>query len=62
VVRIEGVGVEFGGLYRVTNATHTLDSGGYQVSFEMRKEIWLGSIPKPEQGAVPIQVTAPFVG
>jgi hypothetical protein len=62
VVRIEGVGVEFGGLYRVTNATHSIDSGGYQVSFEMRKEIWLGSIPKPEQGAVPIQVTAPFVG
>jgi hypothetical protein len=55
VVKIGGVGVEFGGLYRVTNATHTIDSGGYHTRFEARKEIWFGSIPLPAQGAVPIR-------
>jgi phage protein D len=57
VVRIEGVGVEFGGLYRVTSATHTIDGSGYRTRFEARKEIWFGSIPLPEQGAVPVRVT-----
>ena len=56
VVRIEGVGVEFGGLYRVTSATHTIGGGGYRTRFEARKEIWFGSIPLPEQGAVPARV------
>ncbi len=60
VIRIEGVGAQFGGLYRVTSATHTLDSGGYKTSFEMRKEIWFGSIPMPEQGAVPVKVKTPL--
>ena len=54
VLRIEGVGEQFGGLYRVTSASHTIDSGGYRTNFELRKEIWFGSIPGPEQGAVPI--------
>lgn len=61
VVRLEGLGVQFGGLYRVTSATHTLDSSGYRTSFEVRKEIWFGSIPLPEQGASPIKLSAPFV-
>lgn len=52
VIQIEGVGEQFGGLYRVTSATHTLDSGGFQTRFEGRKEIWFGSIPLPDQGAV----------
>ena len=56
VIRLEGVGEQFGGLYRVTSATHTLDSGGYRTSFEVRKEIWFGSIPLPAQGAVPVRV------
>ena len=30
VLRIEGVGEEFGGLYRVTAVTHTLDGGGFR--------------------------------
>lgn len=62
VVRLEGLGVQFGGLYRVTSATHTLDSSGYRTSFEARKEIWFGSIPLPEQGASPVKVNAPFAG
>jgi hypothetical protein len=53
VLRIEGVGQQFGGLYRVTSATHTVDGSAYRTSFEVRKEIWLGSIPLPAQGAIP---------
>jgi len=52
ILQLEGLGVQFGGLYRVTEVTHTLDSGGYRTSFEVRKEIWFGSIPPMEQGAV----------
>ncbi len=60
VVQLEGLGTEFGGLYRVTSATHTIDSSGFHTSFDVRKEIWFGSIPLPEQGAVPVRLTAPF--
>jgi hypothetical protein len=55
LMRLEGVGKQFGGLYRVTSATHSIDSGGYLTSFELRKEIWFGSIPLMEQGAVTIE-------
>lgn len=56
VLRIEGVGVQFGGLYRVTSATHTIDQSGFRTQFETRKEIWFGSIPSHEQGASPVFV------
>ena len=59
VVQLEGLGREFGGRYRITSATHTIDSSGYRTSFEARKEIWFGSIPALDQGAVALQ--APFV-
>lgn len=52
VVRVEGVGQTYGGLYRVAQARHSLDAGGYRTGFELRKEIWFGSIPGPSQGAV----------
>ena len=58
VIRIEGVGERFGGLYRTTSVTHTVDGSGWRSSFEARKEIWFGSVPLPEQGAVPIRVSA----
>lgn len=58
VIQLEGIGEQFGGLYRVTSATHTIDSGGYRTDFEVRKEIWFGSIPLPSQGAVPIRLSA----
>lgn len=57
VIRIEGVGEEFGGLYRATSVTHTIDAGGFRTRFEMRKEIWFGSIPLADQGAVPVRVS-----
>lgn len=56
VLQLEGVGKQFGGRYRVTSATHTFGSGGYTTSFEARKDIWFGSIPPIEQGAVPVRL------
>jgi len=56
VLRLEGIGEQLGGLWRVTSATHTIDSGGYRTSFDVRKEIWFGSIPLLEQGAVRVHV------
>jgi phage protein D len=56
VVRLEGVGERFGGLYRVTEATHRIDASGYSTGFSVRKEIWFGSIPLPEQGALPVRI------
>jgi phage protein D len=47
VINFEGIG-ELGGLYRVTSATHTLDSSGYRTQFDARKEVWFGSIPIPK--------------
>jgi hypothetical protein len=38
----------FSGLYRVTEATHTFDGGGYKTSFSARKEVWFGSVPVPK--------------
>ena len=57
VIQFEGLGAQFGGLYRVTKATHTFDEQGYRTEFEARKEIWFGSIPAPTQGAVPIRAS-----
>jgi len=48
VINLEGLGEQFSGLYRITSATHSFDSGGYKTSFEVRKEIWFGSIPIPK--------------
>jgi hypothetical protein len=56
VLRLEGLGQQFGGLYRVNSATHTIDSGGYRTNFDVRKEIWFGSIPAFEQGATKLSV------
>jgi phage protein D len=39
VVRLEGLGPDFSGNYRVASATHSLDTGGYKTSFEVKKEI-----------------------
>lgn len=62
VLRLEGLGEQFGGLYRVTSATHTIDSGGYRTNFEVRKEIWFGSIPPAEQGAIPVSLQGQGIG
>jgi hypothetical protein len=50
VVRLDGLGDQFSGLYRITSATHTFDASGYRTSFQVRKEVWFGSIPLPKAG------------
>jgi phage protein D len=62
VLRLEGLGEQFSGLYRVTSAKHTIDSGGYQTNFEVRKEVWFGSIPLFEQKAVQARVLGERIG
>lgn len=39
MVRIEGIGPDFSGDYRVSSATHSIDSSGYRTNFEVRKEL-----------------------
>lgn len=39
MIRIEGVGPDFSGDYRVTSASHSIDGSGYRTNFEVRKEI-----------------------
>ena len=48
VMNVDGIPGQFGGLYRVTSATHTIDGSGYRTQFEARKEVWFGSIPLPK--------------
>ena len=48
VVNLEGLGGRFGGLYRITSVTNTIDGSGFRTSFEVRKEVWFGSIPVPK--------------
>jgi hypothetical protein len=39
VIKLEGLGPDFSGNYRVTSATHTIDGSGYRTAFKVRKEI-----------------------
>ncbi|MGE5141161.1 MAG: phage late control D family protein [Rudaea sp.] len=39
MLRLDGLGVDFSGNYRVTKATHTLDTNGYRTAFEVQREI-----------------------
>lgn len=39
VIRLDGLGPDFSGDYRVVSSTHTLDAGGYRTTFQVRKEI-----------------------
>jgi Bacteriophage probable baseplate hub protein len=39
VIRLEGLGQDFSGDYRVTSATHSIDGSGYRTTFQVRKEI-----------------------
>jgi len=52
VIRLDGLGDEFSGLYRITSATHTFDGSGYRTNFQVRKEVWFGSIPLPKAGRI----------
>ncbi len=39
VIRLEGLGPDFSGDYRVKSATHSIDGSGYKTNFEVFKEI-----------------------
>jgi phage protein D len=54
VVQIDGVGQLFGGLYRVTSVSHTLDASGFRTSFDVCKEVWFdgAQLMRGAQGAV----------
>jgi uncharacterized protein len=39
VIRLEGLGPDFSGDYRVKSASHSIDGSGYKTSFEVFKEI-----------------------
>ena len=38
VIRLEGLGPDFSGDYRVSGATHSVDGGGYRTTFQVYKE------------------------
>ena len=48
VVDMEGLGDQFSGLYRITEANHVFDGSGYKTNFKARKEVWFGSLPLPK--------------
>jgi hypothetical protein len=56
VVELQGLGDQFGGLYRITSATHSFGGGGYRTNFQARKEVWFGSIPLPKSPAGLVRV------
>ena len=62
VIQLDGLGQQFSGLHRITAATHRLDSSGYQTSFEVRKEVWFGSIPTPDGVGGLLRVQGQTVG
>jgi hypothetical protein len=62
VINIQGVGDQFGGLWRITQATHSFDSGGYRTNFQARKEVWFGSIPLPKSPSGLVRVQGQRVG
>jgi phage protein D len=39
VVKLDGMGPNFSGVYRVTSAAHTIDGGGYRTDFKVRREL-----------------------
>jgi hypothetical protein len=39
VITLDGMGTDFSGDYRVSAASHVVDSSGYRTSFQVRKEI-----------------------
>lgn len=62
VIGLDGLGDEFGGLYRVTQATHTFDSSGFRTAFEVRKEVWFGSLPLPKGAGGLVRIQGQTIG
>jgi phage protein D len=51
VINIDGLGEQFGGLYRVTSAIHTIDGSGYRTQFDARKEVWFDVVDRIKETA-----------
>lgn len=62
VINLSGLGEQFSGLYRITSATHTFDSGGYKTGFKVRKEVWFGGIPVPKGPGGLVRVNGQPIG
>jgi phage protein D len=62
VISFEGLGQQFSGLYRITSATHTLDNNGYHTQFDVRKEVWFGSVPVPKGASGLLRLQGQTVG
>lgn len=62
MINLSGLGEQFSGLYRITSATHTFDSGGYKTSFKVRKEVWFGGIPVPKGPGGLVRVQGQAIG
>ena len=62
VINFEGLGEQFSGLYRITSATHSLDGSGFRTNFQVRKEVWFGSIPLPKSPASLLRVQGQRIG
>lgn len=62
VINIDGIPGQFGGKYRITSATHSIDGSGYKTQFEMRKEVWFGSIPVPKGVSGLVRVQGQTIG
>jgi uncharacterized protein len=62
VINLIGLGGQFSGLYRITSATHTFDSGGYKTGFKVRKEVWFGGIPVPKGPGGLVRVQGQGIG
>jgi uncharacterized protein len=56
VVQLDGLGEQFGGLYRITSSTHTIDGNGYQTAFDVRKEVWFDALRQLKGIAAPQRV------
>ena len=55
VICLTELGLRFGGLYRVTSATHSIDGSGYKTRFDVRKEIGLNGLTAEVQKAKPVR-------
>jgi uncharacterized protein len=60
VLKLDGLAPRFNGLYRVTSATHTIDSSGYRTSFEVHRE--LRDLPLPAGADTPFKFQGTFGG
>ncbi len=60
VIRLNGLGGTFSGLYRITSAAHTFDASGYKTTFNARKEVWFSGPPLPGSSGPVVRLSGAF--